>query len=49
MSEPAKKLVRMPQALAAEVKRLADSQGVSENTLLVALIAGGVNFKLPKK
>jgi hypothetical protein len=48
VSEPAKKLVRMPQALAAEVARLAKDQGVSENTLLVALIAGGVNFKLPK-
>jgi predicted HicB family RNase H-like nuclease len=45
----ANKLVRLPEDLAAAVAKAAKAQGVSENTLLVALIAGGLNFKLPKK
>jgi predicted HicB family RNase H-like nuclease len=44
----ANKLVRLPEALADQVAAAAKAQGISENTLLVALIAGGLNFKLPK-
>lgn len=39
-------LVRMPPALHADLTAQAAEQGVSLNTLLVALLAGGVGFKL---
>lgn len=42
-------LVRMPPALHAELARRAAAQGVSLNHLVVALLAGGVRFKLPKE
>lgn len=40
--------IRMPPALHAELVRRAAEQGVSLNALIVALLAGGVGFKLPK-
>lgn len=42
-------LVRMPPALHVELVRLAEVQGVSLNHLVVALLAGGARFKLPKE
>jgi predicted HicB family RNase H-like nuclease len=44
-----KVLVRMPPALHEQLLRLAEEQGVSLNQLVVALLAGGVNFKLTAK
>jgi predicted HicB family RNase H-like nuclease len=38
----------MPPALHAELQRRSSEQGVSLNALIVALLAGGVRFKLPK-
>jgi len=38
-------LLRLPRDLHGQVKEEAVEQGVSTNTLLVALIAGGVGFK----
>lgn len=38
--------LRLPKALAERVRELADEQGVSINTLLVALVAGSVSFDL---
>jgi len=38
--------VRLPPALHAELKRIADEQGVSLNQLVTALLAGGVSFRL---
>lgn len=39
--------VRMPPALHAQLAAEAARQGVSLNHLIVALLAGGVGFKLP--
>jgi predicted HicB family RNase H-like nuclease len=48
MPDPSGKfLVRLPVALHAELQRVAEEQGVSLNQLVTALLAGGVNFKLP--
>jgi len=41
--------IRLPPALHAHLIRCAQQQGVSLNALMVALLAGGSNFKLPKK
>jgi predicted HicB family RNase H-like nuclease len=41
-----KVLVRMPADLHAELVARAAQQGVSLNALVVALLAGGVGFKL---
>jgi predicted HicB family RNase H-like nuclease len=37
----------MPPALHDELVKQAAQQGVSLNSLIVALLAGGVGFKLP--
>lgn len=49
MSASGKFLVRMPPALHSELIRQAEQQGVSLNHLVVALLAGGARFKLPKE
>ena len=36
----------MPEALHEQLARRAQEEGVSLNTLIVALLAGGVGFKL---
>lgn len=41
-------MIRLPRDLHAELRRRAADQGVSLNSLIVALLAGGVGFKLPK-
>jgi hypothetical protein len=41
-------LLRLPVDLHGELTRRAQEQGVSLNTLLIALLAGGVKFSLPK-
>lgn len=46
MSNPARVLVRMPTDLHAQITARATEQGVSVNHLIVALLAGGVGFKL---
>lgn len=40
--------VRMPPALHNVLKTKAAEQGISVNKLIVILLAGGTNFKLPK-
>lgn len=40
--------LRLPPALHAELAQKAEQQHVSLNTLLVALLAGGIGFKLAK-
>lgn len=44
MPDPARVLVRLPADLHAEITRRAQEQGVSFNTYVVALLAGGVGF-----
>ena len=39
-------LVRMPPSLHAVLAERAAAEGVSVNALIVALLAGGVSFKL---
>lgn len=41
-------LVRMPTGLHEQLAAEAKRQGVSLNTLLVTLLAGGIGFKLPE-
>lgn len=41
-----KTLVRMPTALHAQLAADAERQGVSLNSLIVALLAGGIGFRL---
>jgi hypothetical protein len=41
--------VRLPAALVAEVHRRSEAEGVSVNMLLATLIAGAMQFKLPKE
>jgi predicted HicB family RNase H-like nuclease len=49
MAKPSGKTqIRLPPALHAELIRRADQQGISLNALMVALLAGGVGFKLDK-
>ena len=43
--DAAKVLVRLPHALHEQVKVVAHEQGVSVNTLIATLLAGGVGFK----
>jgi predicted HicB family RNase H-like nuclease len=38
----------MPSELHEALIREAERQGVSLNTLIVALLAGGIHFKLPR-
>jgi len=38
--------VRMPRKLHADLQKRSKQQGVSLNTLMVSLLAGGVGFKL---
>lgn len=38
--------LRLPRALHEQLRQLAEEQGVSLNTLLVALVAGAVGFAL---
>lgn len=45
-TEPAKVLLRLPRGLHEQVKELAETHGVSVNTLLATLIAGGIGFQL---
>lgn len=40
--------LRVPTELHDALVREAERQGVSLNTLCVALLAGGIRFKLPK-
>lgn len=50
MTEPERRgqvLVRMPPALHQVLAAEAERQGVSINQLAVALIAGGLRFKMP--
>jgi predicted HicB family RNase H-like nuclease len=46
MSPSGRVLLRLPTALHAELARRANEQGVSLNALMVALLAGGIGFKL---
>jgi predicted HicB family RNase H-like nuclease len=39
--------VRLPRSLHERLRELADDQDVSINTLLVAVVAKGVEWKLP--
>lgn len=41
-----KVLIRMPPALHEQLVAQAEAQGVSLNQLVVALLAGGIGFKL---
>jgi predicted HicB family RNase H-like nuclease len=41
--------VRMPEALHEQLAVTAAEQGVSLNTLIVSLLAGGIGFKLSDK
>jgi hypothetical protein len=43
--DAAKVLVRLPHSLHARLKVVASEQGVSTNTLIAVLLAGGVGFK----
>lgn len=45
----AKLNIRLPPALHEQLKAKADEQGISLNTLMVALLAAGVGFKLTDK
>ena len=45
-SDPAKVLLRLPRGLHDQLRATAESQGVSVNSLLVALLAGGIGWKL---
>ena len=49
MSDHSGKLnVRMPVGLHSQLAVEAERQGVSLNTLIVSLLAGGIGFKLPE-
>lgn len=41
--------VRLPATLLAEVRRRADIEGVSANTLIATLLAGAIGFDLVAK
>ena len=43
-----KLLVRLPHSLHEQIKTTAAQQGVSVNTLVATLLAGGIGFKLPE-
>lgn len=43
-----KLVLRLPPALHADLAKKAEQQHISLNTLLVALLAGGIGFKLAK-
>jgi predicted HicB family RNase H-like nuclease len=50
LAEPSGKTqIRLPPALHAHLIDRAEQQGISLNALMVALLAGGSNFKLPTK
>jgi hypothetical protein len=44
-----KRLIRIPVDMDAELVRRAHEQGTSVSDLIRLLLAGGLNFKLPKK
>lgn len=46
MEASGKFVIRVPTGLHAELQAVAAQQGVSLNSLVVALLAGGVGFKL---
>lgn len=46
MTPSGKTLVRMPPTLHAQLIAKAAAEGVSLNQLMVALLAGGIGFKL---
>jgi predicted HicB family RNase H-like nuclease len=41
--------LRLPADLADELRRRAEEQGISLNSLIIALLAGAVKFSLKKK
>jgi predicted HicB family RNase H-like nuclease len=43
-----KVLVRLPSALHKQIKAVASEQGVSVNTMIATLLAGGVGFRLKR-
>ncbi len=45
MPDPAKVLLRLPVELHAAIVEEAERQGVSVNTLLIALLAGGIGWR----
>ena len=45
-ADVAKVLVRLPHGLHDQLKQAAAAQGVSVNTLMAVLLAGGIGFKL---
>lgn len=45
-SEPAKILLRVPRDLHARLKARAAEEGVSVNTLMAALLAGAIGWRL---
>jgi predicted HicB family RNase H-like nuclease len=49
MSEPKKRLLRLPAKLDAEVEKAAKAEGASVNTFIVAVLAAAVGYRLPKK
>ena len=50
MTKPSGKTqIRILPALHAHLIRIAESEGKSLNSLIETLLAGGSNFKLPKK
>ena len=46
VGKPSEFRIRMPPGLHEQLKREAARQGVSLNALIVALLAGGIGFKL---
>lgn len=49
MTPSGKLQLRMPVDLHGHLSRLAEQQGVSLNTLIISLLAGGSHFKLKKE
>lgn len=47
-NKPAAYALRLPQGLYDETVREAAKQGVSVNTLIVAILAGALKWKAPK-
>jgi predicted HicB family RNase H-like nuclease len=45
-TDPAKVLLRLPRGLHEQLRATADAQGVSVNSLLIALLAGSVGWSL---
>lgn len=47
--DSAKILLRLPRGLHSQIKQIAAEQGVSVNTLLATLVAGGIGWKLDRQ